>query len=237
MRFTHVVVGVALVGALFGSPAFAGAGSQATGSAQLSDETIESRIEAILKKEPLLAARDIDVESERGRVTLTGRVKTADEKARAAVVAKIDGVATVVNELEVDPKVDVSRTDRAAAKTKEGLNKAVDATVKGAEKAKEGVQAGVGEGAKAVGKAADKTGEALGTAGEKVTDASLTTRVKNGFTKEPLLKDTSIAVETSARVVTLRGTVVSAAVKTKAEEIAKATEGVARVVSELVVKP
>lgn len=238
MRFTQVLTGIALAAALaVGSPAVAGVGAQASGSAQLSDETIESRVEALLKKDSLLAPRSIDVESERGRVTLTGTVKTAGEKAHAAIVAKIEGVSAVVNELEVDPNVAVSKTDRAAARTKEGLNKAVDATAKGVEKAKEGVQVGVAEAAKGVGKAADKTGEVLGTAGEKLSDAAVVTRVKNNLSKDPLLKDTSIAVESAAHVVTLRGTVVSAAVKTKAEDIAKSTDGVARVVSEIVVRP
>lgn len=237
MRFTHVVTGVALVTALVGTPAFAGVGPQASGSAQLSDETIESRVEAVLKKDSLLAPRSIDVESARGRVTLTGKVKTAEEKARAATIAKIDGVVTIVNEIEIDPNVEVSTTDRAAAKTKEGLNKAVDATAKGAEKAAEGVQKGVAETAKAVGKAAEKTGEAVGTAGDKVSDATLTTRVKGAFVDEPLLKESSIDVDTSARIVTLRGTVASSAAKVKAEEIASRISGVAKVVNEIVVRP
>jgi len=228
MRSTHVLTGIALVGALaLGSSAAAGMGPQAaSASAQLSDDTIESRVEAVLKKDSMLAPRSIDVEADHGRVTLTGKVKTAEEKARAATVAKIAGVTAVVNSLEIDPNVTVSTADKAAAKTKEGLNKAVDATVKGAEKAKEGV-----------GKAAEKTGEALGTAGEKLSDAAVTTKVKGNFAKDVVLKDADIAVDTSDHIVTLRGTVVSASAKMKAEEVAKGTDGVTRVVNEIVVRP
>ncbi len=214
---------------------------QAGATAQVSDDQIESRLESLFKKDSVLAARDIDVASDHGKVTLTGTVKTADEKARAARLAKIEGVATVVNEIEVNPNADRSKTDRAAEKTKEGLNKAVDATAKGAEKAKEGVKTGATESGKAVGKAAKKTGEAIGTAGEKVGDAStnaaVTARVKTAFGKDAVLKDTSINVDSKDGVITLRGTVPSAAAKTKAEEIAARTEGVSRVVNELVVKP
>jgi hyperosmotically inducible periplasmic protein len=228
MKVSKVFTGIlALVSALTVAPsAYAAIEAQATATVQVSDDTIESRIEAVLRKDSILTARGIDVESERGRVTLTGKVKTADEKARAATLAKIEGVTTVVNQLEIDPNADRS----AADKTKEGLNKAVDATAKG-------VQKGVTEGAKAVGKAAEKTADAVGTAGDKVSDGTLTTRVKGAFVDEPLLKSSSINVDTTARVVTLRGTVASAAAKVKAEEIASRTSGVAKVVNELVVTP
>jgi len=217
-----------LVGALALTPAAYSAVQttpQATTAAP-TDDALESRIENLLKKDSILAARSIDVEADHGRVTLTGAVRTEDERARASRLAKVDGVSTVINNLEVDPNADRSKTTRAAEKTKEGLNKAVDATVKGAEKAKEGV-----------GKAAEKTGEAIGTAGDKMSEAGISTRVKTGLAKDAILKDISIDVETKGRVVTLRGTVPSAAAKTKAEEIAARTEGVTRVVNELVVRP
>jgi hyperosmotically inducible periplasmic protein len=230
MKVSNVVTGMAIVGALSVVPSAHAAMQQASATVQVSDDAIESRIEAVLKKDATLTARGIDVESERGTVTLTGKVKNASEKARAERLAKVDGVTTVVNQLEIDPKADQSKVDRAADKTKDGLNKAVDATAKGVEK-------GVTESAKAVGKAAEKTGEAVGTAGEKVADATLTTRIAGAYVDEPLLKDSSINVDTNDNVVTLRGTVLTAAGKTKAEEIAARTSGVKRVVNELVVKP
>lgn len=200
------------------------------------DEAIESKIESVLKKDSVLAPRSIDVESEQGRVKLTGAVKTADEKARAERLARIAGVTAVVNELTIDPNVERSRIDRAADATKEGLNKAVDATAKGTKKAAEGTQKGVAEAGKGVGKAAEKTADAVGTAGEKVTDASLTARVKSEFVKDPLLKDVAIRVDTKDRVVTLRGTVASDAVKARAEDVATRTKDVTRVVNDLVVQ-
>lgn len=49
MRVPPVPTGIILVCALVGTPAFAGVGAQASGSAQLSDQTIESHVEAVLK--------------------------------------------------------------------------------------------------------------------------------------------------------------------------------------------
>ena len=235
----RVVASLGLVGVLAtAAPAIAGYHHQQTGTSgvAVSDDTIESRIETAIKKDSVLAARNIDVESERGRVTLTGSVKTAAERARAGLLAKVDGVNAVVNELEIDPNADRSKVDTAAEKTKEGLNKAVDATAKGAEKTVEGVQKGVAETAKGVGKAADKTADALDKTGDKLSNASISTRVKSGFGKDPMLKDVSINVDTKDQVVTLRGTVPTAAAKARAEEIATKTEGVLRVVNDLVVQ-
>lgn len=239
MNFSNVVTGIGLVGALTVAPGAYAAGVrvQVGASAQVSDDTIETRVDAVLKKDSMLAARNIDVESDHGRVTLTGTVRTAEEKAKAGLLAKVDGVATVVNDITVDPNADRSRTDRAAEKTKDGLNKAVDATAKGADKAKEGVQKGAAETAKGVGKAAEKTAEAVGTAGDKLGDAAVTAKVKGRFSDDPMLKGVSINVDTKANVVTLRGTVPSVAAKTQAREVAARTEGVTRVVNELVVTP
>ena len=229
MNLSKALMRLGLIGFLTLAPAAYSAAQESP------DEAIESKIEASLKKDSILAARSIDVESDHGRVKLTGAVKTADEKARAERLARIAGVVGVVNELAIDPNADRSKADRAADATQKGVDKAADATVKGAEKAAKGVQKGVAETQKGVGKAAEKTGEAVGTAGEKMSDASVSARVQNGFSNDALVKSARIDVETKARVVTLRGTVASADVKARAEQIAARTEGVAKVVNALVV--
>jgi osmotically-inducible protein OsmY len=102
---------------------------------------------------------------------------------------------------------------------KEGAVKTKDAVVKGAtvvgEKTKQG---------------AVKTAEA-------VTDGWITTRVNERFVTEDLLKDSHINVDTEKHVVTLKGTVMTAAGRTKAASIAKGTEGVRRVVNKLTIGP
>ena len=171
-----------------------------------------------------------------GVVTLTGTVRTASEKAQAERLAKVRGVTRVDNRIEVDPKIDQSKIDTAAEKTKAGVTKGVDASVNAAEKAKEGAQKGVGKAEQGVGKAADKTSVAVGKVGDKLGDTSITTRVKAGFSGEKLLRNTAIDVETADRVVTLKGTVASDAARTRAAAIAGGIEGVTRVVNQVVVK-
>ena len=122
MKVSSALMSIGLAGFLAVAPAAIAAAQENP------DDAIESKIEATLKKDSILSARSIDVESEQGRVKLTGAVKTAEEKARAEKLARIAGVTGVVNELLIDPNADRSTTDRAAAATKEGLNKAVDAT-------------------------------------------------------------------------------------------------------------
>jgi len=206
-----------------------------SGTVRVDDGTLQSQIASSMKKSSL-AARDIDVDVKQGVVTLTGKVRNETEKAHAGQLSKVSGVTTVNNRIEVDPKIDQSKIDAAGDKTKTGATKAVDATVKAAKKTETAVQKGVGKAEQGVGKAADKTSEAVGKVGDKASDTSVTTRVKAGFSSEKLLQDTAIDVDTTNSVVTLRGTVASNAAKTRAGEIARGTDGVTRVVNQLVVR-
>jgi hyperosmotically inducible periplasmic protein len=72
--------------------------------------------------------------------------------------------------------------------------------------------------------------------GEAITDAWITAKVKWFYVGEDSLKGSDITVETNNRVVTLKGTVGTAAAKTRAFELAKETDGVSRVDDHLVVK-
>jgi hyperosmotically inducible periplasmic protein len=233
------VLAVSLIGVvLVASPARGvSAGQQAVTSAaaNVDDSALKSQIASNLDKSSL-APRDIDVDVTQGVVTLTGKVRTATEKARAARLARVTGVTRVDNRITVDPKIDQSRINAAGEKTKAGAEKAVDASVKAASKTKNAVQKGVGKAEQGVGIAADKTSEAVGTAGSKIGDESITTRVKAGLSGEDQLRDTAIDVDTKDDVVTLRGTVGSDAAKARAGEIAGSIEGVTRVVNQLVVR-
>jgi hyperosmotically inducible protein len=233
---TAGLVGVVLVAGLARETSAARQTAATTGVVSVDDRTIQSRIAASLKKSSSLAPRDIDVDVKDGTVTLTGAVRDAAERSRAGRLANVSGVAGVINQLTIDPKIDRSRIDAAGDKTKTGLTKAADATVNVAKKTKEAVQKGVGKSEQGVGKAADKTSDAVGKVGDKMSDTSLTTRVKADFSGEKLLEDSAIDVDTSNHVVTLRGTVASSAAKARAEEIARSTEGVTRVVNLIVVR-
>ena len=84
-------------------------------------------------------------------------------------------------------------------------------------------------------KAADKTKEAVSKSGEVITDAWITTRVRSKFVGEDLLKDSNIDVDTKDHVVTLTGTVLTAAGRSRAVAQAKDVEGVHRVVDRLTI--
>ena len=86
------------------------------------------------------------------------------------------------------------------------------------------------------GDAAAKAGEAVerpGEAGAAITDAGITTAVKTRLLADPDVSGLKIDVDTRETVVTLTGTVESAAQKTEAGTIARDTTGVSRVVNNL----
>jgi hyperosmotically inducible protein len=233
MRLFNNVLAVGLGGVvlLAGAARPASASPQATTSpaATPDDSTLQARVTADLKKNATLAAREVDVDVHEGIVTLKGTVRTADEKARAARLATLKGVTAVRNEIVVD-----------AAAAKSGAGRAIDATAQAGEKganATKGAAQGTGEKTKELaGTTATKTKEVAATTGEAINDSWITTKLKTKFLDETLLKDSDIHVETNDRVVTLTGAVPSSAAKARAAAIASGTEGVTRVVNQLVVK-
>jgi osmotically-inducible protein OsmY len=88
------------------------------------------------------------------------------------------------------------------------------------------------KGAKVVG---TKTKDGVSKTGEVMTDGWITTRVNSRFVNEELLKGSDINVDTDNHVVTLKGTVLTTAGRTKAGAVARGTEGVRRVVNRLTI--
>jgi hyperosmotically inducible periplasmic protein len=238
MSFSKSVIAAGLVAGVLitGQARDASAARQTSTAGRVDDSTLQSRIDRSIEENATLAPRDIDVDVTQGVVTLTGKVRSATEKARAGELAQVTGVTRVDNRIEIDPKIDQSKIDAASDKTKAGLSKAVDATVKAAQTTKKAVQKGVGKTEEGAAKAADKTSEALGKAGDKLSDAAVTTRIKTGFSGEKLLQDAAIDVDTTDHIVTLRGTVASNLAKARAVEIARGTESVTGVVDRMVVR-
>jgi len=184
----------------------------------ISDKTIDDRVEARIKADSSLKKHSIVVTVDNGVVTLTGVVPTADDSAKAARLANVTGVSRVNNNLVVSKEV------------KGTAGKAVDKTVDGAQKVGEKTKDGAVV-------AYDKTKEGLSKTGEVITDGWITSRVHSKYVGEDLLKDSDINVDTKDHIVTLRGTVMSAAARARAEEQAKEVEGVRSVVNHLTVGP
>ena len=90
---------------------------------------------------------------------------------------------------------------------------------------------------KAVKKAGHETKEGLSKTGEVITDGWITSHVKAKFVGEDLLKGSDIDVDTNDHVVTLKGSVPSAAARARAVHEAKEVEGVHKVVDPLTIGP
>jgi hyperosmotically inducible protein len=73
--------------------------------------------------------------------------------------------------------------------------------------------------------------------GNAITDSWITMKVHSQFIPEDALEGSDIDVDTAGGVVTLKGTVLTAAGKTRAVAIAKATDGVKSVTDQLKIGP
>jgi osmotically-inducible protein OsmY len=232
-----VVIGSLVVAALVAGPIATRAYAQAATTTASADSTLDKRIETRIHNDSSLKKYTINVSVDHGVATLTGTVPTEADRAKATRVATVPGITRVDNQLIVDlaaakgttGKVE-EKTKAAAEKTKAGAEKAADKTKEGADKAWEKTKEGAGT-------VADKTKEGVSKTGEVITDGWITTRVKSKFIGEDLLKDSDINVDTNNHVVTLKGTVMSAAGRARAVEQAKEVEGVHQVVDRLTIGP
>ena len=201
----------AVVGSVFVLAAFiaipAPARAASPQAAMSADHNLDERIENRLSTSTL-KKYDIKVSVTNSVATLTGTVRTEADRRKAAQLATIKGISRVENQLVLDLSAPTGTTGTMKSTVKEG-----------AEKTKEGAE-----------KVADKTKEGLSKTGEVITDGWITTRVHSKFVGEDLLKDSDINVDTNDHVVTLKGTVMSAAGRARAVEQAKEVEGVHRVI-------
>ncbi|HKT79170.1 MAG TPA: BON domain-containing protein [Vicinamibacterales bacterium] len=112
--------------------------------------------------------------------------------------------------------------DAVASDARSNADRALDATKEAGQKAKE-----------IAGDVADAGKEAASAVGEAGSDTWITAKLKVKFADEQLLQKSRIDVSTRDHVVTLTGSVPSAAAKARAETVAKGTQGVVKVVNHL----
>lgn len=94
---TSLVLAVALM-----APLAAGCGKSV--GETIDDATITTRVKTALLNDPTVGGLRIDVDTFKGVVTLSGRVKSPQEEATAVALAKkIDGVTEVKSTLQVEP--------------------------------------------------------------------------------------------------------------------------------------
>jgi hyperosmotically inducible protein len=76
--------------------------SQTTTGYEVNDSVVTGKVKAALIADPLTKARQINVETRKGVVQLSGFVDSAEEKSKAAELARsVSGVRDVQNELDI----------------------------------------------------------------------------------------------------------------------------------------
>lgn len=184
-----------------------------------SDAEITSAVKTKLLADRKVSGLKIDVDTDNHVVTLTGPVQTAAQKAEAVRVARrTHGVKHVVSRLTIEP--------RSARNHSPSI---VDRTEHGAKKTGEGVKG-------TSGRIADDTKSAGKKTGRVLSDAEITAAVKTKMIADTHVHAMDINVDTDNGVVTLNGSVRSAAEKAEAMRVARRTHGVKRVVDKLIVK-
>lgn len=104
MQKQHRYLGILLlVAALVGSLGVAACGK--TVGETIDDATITTRVKTALLNDDNVGGLSIDVDTFKGVVTLSGRVRTREEEARAVAIArKTSGVTDVKSTLQIQPE-------------------------------------------------------------------------------------------------------------------------------------
>jgi hyperosmotically inducible protein len=230
LKTAFLSAGLIGIGLVAGHAQVALAAPQAAGTkasvVATDDKALATRIDTAMKNDTTLTDQPVDVDVKKGIVTLTGSVRSANRKARAGQHAHIAGVTRVDNQLKVDANAGKGVVSKVVRTTKDaGQAVGHGAKVAGQKTA---------EGAKVVG---SKTADAASATGGAVDSTWITTKIHSKFGDEALLKGSDIDVDTRNHVVTLKGTVPSMAGSARAEAVARGTEGVNRVINQLVVSP
>jgi len=183
--------------------------AQKSGNA-VKDSWVTMKVHSQFVPENVLEGSDIDVDTKAGVVTLTGTVPTEAARARAVAIAKAtDGATTVTDRLRIAaPEADMAAAREAGKK--------------------------IGDATRDAGRAAK---DATGTAGKALSDGWIKSKIAAQYVTEDSLNNSDIDIEIRKGAVSLQGAVRTPAAKARAEEIAKATDGVKSVKNSLKVNP
>jgi len=237
------------LGAVLGAAMIAGTPALASGvvteavvrqqpAATATDE-LADRIEELWTASKDLADTDIDARVEGSRVILEGKVASASQRETAERLAKrVKGVTDVDNRIAVQVAGaqgtqgsvlagDVKDTTKKTANKTEGaLEKTGSAVEHAAEVTKDAVVAG-----------AHKTKDAVVATPGKIDETWITTKIASKINADDALEDVDVDVKVKKNVVTITGDVSTVALRDRVLRIARETEGVTRVVDNMVVRP
>jgi osmotically-inducible protein OsmY len=173
----------------------------------IKDGWLVTKVHSEFVNEDVLSGSNIDVDVKNGVVTLQGTVPSEAARARALEVAKKnDGVKNVVDQLKIAPAAQGGKVDKAQDKMVHAADKTEDK----------------------LDKAGDKTASAAKKSGRAIDDGWIKSKIYAQYMADwnTVLDDSDIDIDVANNMVTLNGTVKSAAAKAKAVSIAKATDGV-----------
>ena len=176
----------------------------------IKDGWLVMKVHSEMVDEDVLSGSNIDVDVKNGVVTLPGTVPREAARARALEVArKNDGVKNVVDQLRIAPAHGTNMAGK--------VDKAHDKTAHAADKAEDKMD-----------KAGDKSADAAKKTGRAIDDGWIKSKIYTQYLADwnTVLDDSDIDVDVDNNMVTLNGTVKSAAAKAKAVDIAKKTDGV-----------
>jgi hyperosmotically inducible periplasmic protein len=191
----------------------------------IKDSWITMKVHSQFVPEDALENSDIDVDTKAGVVTLNGTVASAAGKARAAAIAKAtEGVKSVTDNLRIAAAPDSTAAAREAGrdagdKTREAGRTAADSTRSAARDTTAGAK------------------DVAGTTGRAVTDGWIKSKIASQYVAENSLDNSDIDIDVTKGAVVLNGAVRTAAAKTRAGAVAKATDGVKTVTNNLKVDP
>ena len=193
------------------------------------DGWLVMKVHSEFVNEDALAGSNIDVDVKNGMVTLQGTVPS--EAARAVAIAKAkanDGVKGVTDQLRIAPAMHGGKMDRAGDKTAHAADKAGDKMARTADKAEDKMARTADKAEDKLDKAGDKSANAAKKTGRAVDDGWIKSKIYAQYMADwnTVLDDSNIDIDVTNNMVTLNGTVKSAAAKAKAVATAKATDGV-----------
>ena len=185
----------------------------------IKDGWLVMKIHSEFVDEDVLSGSNIDVDVKNGVVTLQGTVPSEAARARAIQSAKNnDGVKNVVDQLKIGPAMhDTGKVDRAQDRTVGALAGTADKSARAADKAEDKTD-----------RAGDKAASGAKKTGRAIDDGWIKSKIYAQYMTEwnTVLDDSDIDIDVDNNMVTLNGTVKSAAAKAKAVSIAKSTDGV-----------
>ena len=201
-----------------------------------SDPGVTTAVKTKLAADDVVKAYRIDVDTKDHVVTLSGAVDTPAARTRAVELARgTEGVRDVVDQLTVTPGATPTTgvDDAVSREAREATAEGKAAADRAGDKAESKIDAAQRKADEKTDEAQRKAGEATDKAGNAISNAALTTAVKTKLLAADDVPGTKIDVDSNNGIVTLSGTVRTAAERTRAVAIAKGTDGVKSVVDKL----